>query len=351
MRGQPSEARAGRDNEVVTDRDPKVEALLALSLDDAGDGRGDVKTFDVVRELSKDESAASLAAGPLLAAITKESAFADLTVATDDLHEQFDRLEGSARRGQVEVAARLRRVQREFKSWLSSFKSFDDRTSRWLSHRFPGESAVQETFKNSLSREFDANFGYRICCTLRNITEHAGDVINSVHVTSRLKDPSIYRDAHVRREDAAVSDDDVVHATSLQLNAPKLAKDYPKRMRAKTRAELASVTKPIAVETIVGAAYQSCMRAHASLVVALWPEISQAVEIIEAHHHEAIAAGGLEAVFATNESVDALASGRRSFTLRPNWLDLALLARKNFGESTQLVSQEPVIYEWTDFTE
>ena len=59
------------------------------------------------------------------------------------------------------------RVQREFKAWLSEFRSLDDRTSAWLSGKFGQQSDIYEGFKALLSTEFDNNFAYRLCCALR----------------------------------------------------------------------------------------------------------------------------------------------------------------------------------------
>jgi hypothetical protein len=67
-------------------------------------------------------------------------------------------------------------LKKEFKDWLAALRTFDDRTSSWLSRQY-GRGAELDGFKRLLSSEYDANFAYRFACALRNVSEHADDVL------------------------------------------------------------------------------------------------------------------------------------------------------------------------------
>lgn len=211
-------------------------------------GVGEVKkTFHFLRNVAQEETEQNQAAERLLRRMTLQSGFADLKHAEEILHEEIQRLETEEARPQQSYR-RGARLQREFKAWLSAFRAFDDRTSAWLSDQFGKDSPAYLTFKRLLSHEFDTNFGYRLCCALRNVSEHEADVINDMHF-------------HVSR-----NPDSGARETSMTIrfDGQRLAESFPK-IRPATREELRRCERPLELVLIVKAVGISCQQVHAGL--------------------------------------------------------------------------------------
>lgn len=335
---------------MATPEDAAYESLVAVgdqAIDPEDPASEQMMTVEVVRELTADESDQSTDADALLRAMITDSPFADLKLATDDLHDEFNRLDDAARGDRSELQARVRKVQREFKNWLSNFRSFDDRTSSWLSESFGKNSEAFRVFKTGLSREFDHNFAYRLCYALRNVTEHSADVLNAITLSSRIApSPVGSLDAPVDR--SLRDETDVLYTSKLGIDGPKLAARHD-QIRARTRAELIELASPIHAETVVGAAFLSCLRVQAELMIALWPEVDAAVGLVEGLHREALDAGGGTAWFVTNDSLSAFIKSRSSLTFRANPIELAELARQNEAASRTMLAVSPAEYLATDF--
>lgn len=306
-----------------------TEWLFGFVRETEGDGRR--KTFRYLREISAVESARSRAAEALLARMTAGSPLADLRTAQSDLMAEVGWLEAGGVTGNPAAGAG-RKVQKEFKAWLSAFKSFDDRTSAWLSRDYGQESAVYQAFKRLLSHEFDANFAYRLCSGLRNAAEHQGDVLNDIHL----------------RRGRVGDGREVEHEVVVRLNVSVLADRFPK-IRSATREEMRTATEPLEVELVVGAVGLSCERVHAGLLMALSDELDGAATVVEGFHGEALAAGGEWAMFIPDKSVEGLHDNPRGqLNLRWNRYELAELVRRNRAQVDAVLSVPSVPLHWRD---
>ena len=172
-------------------------------------------------------------------------------------------------------------MQREFKAWLSEFRSLDDRTSAWVSGKFGQQSDIYEGFKALPLTEFDNNFAYRLCCALRNVSEHRAGVINAARL-----DVS-----------AAAETGEPQRRVNLQIDGPKLVADSGPKMRAATREELVDAPGLLEVEGLVRATLMSCERVHMGLFASLWNQVHRAIALFEGYQEEAQAKGGTLAVF------------------------------------------------------
>jgi hypothetical protein len=295
-----------------------------FALEDHPDAKaGEVrKTFLFLRHVAQEETEQNQAAERLLRRMTLQSGLADLRHAEEILHEEIQRLETEEARPS-QAHRRGARLQREFKAWLSAIRAFDDRTSAWLSDQFGKDGQAYVTFKRLLSHEFDTNFGYRLCCALRNVSEHESDVINDVHI-------------HVSRNpDSGAREISV----TIRFDGPRLAENFP-RIRAATREELRSCEKPVELALIVKAVSLSCQQVHAGLFLAMWPEIQSAIEIIEQAHQEAVDADGDWATFVQRSAYAEMGRRPSTMSMRHNAYELAELARRNHAQ-TSAVQQQP----------
>jgi hypothetical protein len=296
-----------------------AEGLFGFADDAAGDEM--VKTFHYVRDLTAAETEQSRAAEALLRKVTIGSALSELRAAERSLHEAIEVLEreGGSTPNWHGAGAR---VQREFKAWLSAFRSFDDRTSAWLSGELGKESEVYREFKRLLSAEFDTNFAYRLCCALRNASEHVDNVINDLRVT-----------ASENAEGGGVET-----LVLLRLDGPRLARDFT-RIKPATREELRNCSGPLELEWILGAATLSCERVHCGLLLALWGTLEPAIRLCQSLHDEALANGGGWAIFIPTDSLSGLGQGPAQMTVRYNAKNLGDLALSNRSEGEAILGQ------------
>lgn len=304
------------------------------------EGSKKFKNLSYVREVSEEERRSSEESGVYLFAMTAGSHLAHLISATQDLHEEIEALETKGPTPN-NIHQSGSRIQREFKAWLSAFKSFDDRTSVWLSRTVGTEDPAYLSFKRLLSEEFDANFAYRLCCALRNAAEHAGDVINDMRYTTRGNKGT----------------GETEHEILLRFDGPKLAHQFPK-MRSATRAELQTITEPLELEWIVGDTLLSCERIQAGLFLAMWDRTEQAIKIIEGFHREALNHGGEWAMFVPTSSTEELRAElanlveqpRVHIEMRHNPKNLADLARENYKQASTIRRTSTNLLSWSDFT-
>jgi hypothetical protein len=318
------------------------EALFAVQPKDDG------SAWSWIRHVSVTESDAHKLAIRRLRAVTESSSYADMLDQLDDFHRQIEAVERSLNEDRFLETSEKRSVERGLKAWLSAFSSFDGRTSKWLSREFGKDHPAYNDFKSALSREFDRNFAYRLCCALRNAAEHSGDILNAVQVRSR---PPANADAEENQPEAdrkSIEGRQPVRELSLEIDGPLLAQSHPK-MRSATRAELRSATRPLLVESFVGAAAVSCLHAHATLIVSLGTEIEQAVGLVQALHQEALDADGVAAVLLPAQQLADVRS-QTSLTARLNEIDLAELAAENYRESLTVLGGPAPVFTWDDMT-
>ncbi|MCW2857869.1 MAG: hypothetical protein JWR52_3484 [Marmoricola sp.] len=292
-----------------------VESLAAVW---NGHARGPGITMHRLRDLSDEESGQSKRDAALLANVGPASPLASLVHAQADLQERGDAFVTGSRQDRDRASARL---QNAFKAWLSAFRSFDDRTCAWLSTEFGKEHPAYVKFKQALNAEFDASFGYRLSCALRNVSEHAGDVITDLSRSEhKAPDGSVQRQARV------------------SLDGPQIARRFGKKMRAATRDELADAATPIGIQALVAVTMLSCDHAFCVLIDALGQNIQGTADRVrsfdgEARHHRPDA----DAAFLDTSTFDELNLG--TIGLRENPLGLAVLAEENLKAARSKVSQ------------
>jgi hypothetical protein len=301
------------------------EDLFALEDHPGAGPRVLKKTFHFIRHVPREETEQNQSAARLLSQMTLRSGLADLRYAEEILHEEIARIEADGTNPSTQPR-RGARLQREFKAWLSAFRAFDDRTSAWLSDQFGKDHPAYTSFKQSLSHEFDRNFGYRLCCALRNVSEHQADVINDMHF-HRHQNP-----------DSGAPETSV----TVRFDGPRLAESFP-RIRPATRDELRRCERPLELVWIVKAVGMSCERIHAGLFIALWPEIQSSIETIGRAHEEAIEAGGDWAAFLGRDMYTGLGEGPSDLSMRWNAYELADLAIRNHAETSAIVQGAPWI--------
>ena len=300
--------------------DLQAESLFSWA--GAADGNERVSTLHFVRDLTADETEKSRFAELLLRAMTEGSALAELRAANSSLHEAIEIFEREGTNSGSDAYRAGAKVQREFKTWLSALRSFDDRTCAWLARELGQEGQVYQEFKRLLSAEYDSNFAYRLCCSLRNASEHAGNVINSLSVGSR--------------ENAERGGIETV--VVLRLNGPRLARDFP-RIKASIREELRNCSGPLEVEWIVGAAALSCERIHCGLLLALWRDLEPLILLCQSLHDAAQANGGGWAVFVPTGTFTGPEQIPKQMTLRYNAKNLGDLALRNRSEAETILGQ------------
>ncbi|HET7386782.1 MAG TPA: hypothetical protein VFJ19_08995 [Nocardioidaceae bacterium] len=286
-----------------------------------------------VRRLSRAETAASADAIRFVHGLTVGGALQELRGASDRFFGEVERLESRPYSQNAHPGAALA-LEASFKSWLSSFASYADRTKAWISREIGKDTEEFRAFGRWLSQEFDSNFSYRLCCSLRNASEHAGRVINALSFSSHESEPG----------------GPVEENVTIRLDCPALAERFPK-MPAKTRVEMLSVTHQLELEWIVGAAIQSCQWVNARLFVALGDRLRSASDVIERFDAEV----GGQSSFETTGYFDFgdAPSGRTKWHLRVNRGDLAAVARQGLLDSERMLATRldaPALV-WQDFVD
>ncbi len=294
-----------------------AEALFAIRANVEGDSKA---TFQHLRSLTSDEIAASEQDEALLRGLTSNSELAALRAAADEFHAALDTVEEAAAhpmRAQPASAA----VQRTFKAWLSAFRSFDDRTCAWLS-RWTDDAAVRE-FRRLLSLEYDANFAYRLSAALRNVSEHAGHVINAFTL-SRGEGPDGPRTTAV-----------------VGFDGPRLVAEFTS-MKASVRNELEACSALISVEGVVGAAMLSCESAHAGLLLHLASRLAAAVGRVRTLQTEADPDGNDSCIAAFVDLSQLQKNGGGKMQLRYNPIDLARVVEAGLSQSPLIRAAAPL---------
>ncbi len=284
------------------------------------------KTFIYIRPLRPNELERIPKVSSLLYRMTDGSGLKHLRQAEADFHRSIEHWEAATRSDQIHALGRL--VQRDFKLWLSGFRALDDHTSAWLAKAYGKESDIFRQFKESLSEEYDSNFAYRLCATLRNASEHVSQVINDAASTLQVEEDGTSR-----------------HVVKLQFDGPRLCSDFPK-LKASVRAELATLPRPLQVEAVVGAATLSCERVHCRLLLILWDELAQAIVFCDELKREAEEAGGQYALFVGRDSFPP-DGGPLAFQYSPQ--NLADLVGENRKQADNILSL-PLVLEAEDLT-
>lgn len=234
----------------------------------------DTHVLDFIRDLSQQESDDHAAGIALLTRLSSTSAYRDLHDAAQQVQDARRIAEEAMKKHSPLVDAEVHDLHVKVKVWLSAFRSFDDRTSSWLSREF-GENSAQETeFKRMLSLEFDSNFAYRMCAALRNASEHVDRVVNVIKSKSREQPDG--------RTELLVT---------IALDGPRLATDF-KKLNGSIKRELREVPTLMTLEKVVNAVMDSCTAAFAGLILFLRPQIQAAVTQIRGLDGEARAVGG-----------------------------------------------------------
>jgi hypothetical protein len=257
--------------------------LVAVS---DGDPEADVQqTWLNIRDLTQGEVEAVREATALFRDLLEDSPLADLKTTAGDLQASVENYICDER---WPYSSGHQEVRRRFKSWLGALRTFDDRTSHWISTTFGDTHPAYGAFKARLSNEYDNNFAYRFACALRNVSEHVSQTINVMRAGS-----SELPDGRSRR--------------TLEIGFNRdLAADL-KTLKAQVRDELAACEGVLGLETVVGYAVASCERAYGSAVLALWPDLEQRLAVVEGLHREATGRGG---AIARAVDLDVMATGR-----------------------------------------
>lgn len=248
-----------------------------------GAGKPDHAAY-VVRPLTDAEDAAIRAASGLLNEVVGANAFADLIHAQDELEAAHGALVSAHRAGLGHNEART--LDRRYKAWLAAFRSWVDRTHHGLSKVYGKGSAEYEGGDGYFSEEFDANFGYRVACALRNVGEHQGSVLNAVKMRSRMVDGSSVMEVDARIDLRRL-----------------VAADTGGRLRPATRREMAAVDAPIDAGLLVELTMISCHRIQARIVIDRENDLRDAIDFVRGLHDEGVAAGGEQTVFMNEEAI------------------------------------------------
>lgn len=234
-----------------------------------------------VRDLTSQECEDADIATQILSALTAGSPYEDLDQTYRELIALLDSDPPTA------TAAAFRygsEVRRRFRHWLNDFRSFDDRTSAWLSRTFDDNHPVLGTFKRALSAEYDANFAYRLATALRNLSTHTANMLN-----------------HQMWHVSTGADGHPVSHPVLAIDGRRLVEEFP-TMKATVRDELRDLHGLFDVRAVVDACMKSCLRAHCTLTHALWEEIEPERELVAEFHQSAVAAGGEAAIFVNSNT-------------------------------------------------
>jgi hypothetical protein len=288
-----------------------------------------------VREVSEAETEGSVAAEELLQRITERSGLAEVTAAVNEFYAAVKAAETSGGAGSRES---LPRMERTFGGWLSAFRAFDDKTKAWLSRAYGKDSPAYQAFTTTLSEEFDGDFAYRLVCSLRNAATHVDRVINAASFQSR----------EVKGMEEPLTN------VVLEVDPARLAQDFPK-MRAATRDELAGADRNLDLRKVVYGVMGSCERAHAVLFDTLWPQLDEAVILVEGFHAEAVAtpppeASRTGAFFVPTETLSRLPE-MTGLSIRQNPIMEAWLTRRNRTEVDKVLRRGPAPgMIWEDYT-
>lgn len=276
-----------------------------------------------IREVDQSEFDALAGATAMLRSLSHGNAYADVVDAEEALREA---LRGATHAwatgaGSPPLAA-IRAVHTTFKAFLSAARSFEDRWASYLSAAVGRNHPVYSKFKDAVQAERDRQFAYRLCCALRDVTEHAGDVINIVEAAAG---PGVTGAP--------------TYLVRFALDGPKLAAVYP-RLWSEVRAELEQATEPIAVGAVASAALRSCERSYAALLNCVQPHLDRACEVLQSMHDEAAARGGR----AANVISVPVWDERIGHNVVANqWVEIqwACQIQKNLAEARQPLKGEP----------
>ena len=285
-----------------------------------------------LRVVSPQEHEELLRAHLLLRQLLDESPYQGLVTASERFASSAGTLERQWRTERPRSSLSVAEVERSFKGWLGAFRSFDDQTSHLISQEFGGpESVPFRTFKTALADQYDANFAYRLCCALRNVSEHAVSVLNRIRLISEEQEGG-----------------GVTSSVELTIDGPALAASSD-RMKSTMREELSRVTEPLVVPAIMHSAMDSCWRAFAAVLISVESSIDRAASGLLALHQEAVAAGGLEAII---QSVVRAGEGEGRGTMEMQAVNIgrARLAQRALVQAAETCARSATVRVASDFT-
>ena len=226
--------------------------------------------FRYARSMTADEHQSVIDARALIGRLVTDSEFATLEGYRDDFLEAVDAQMDVLATDRDRVLSLLPKTNRRFADFIHAFRSFDDRTSRWLSRSFGKASEAYTEFKGATHVEFDRSSAYRLCCALRNVSAHSTQVLSS-HLAGALKPGG----------GSTVTLDLVIDGLDL---IEKF--DVNVRSRREFGASPRMHVVPAINDVVDG-----CRRAHSRLCVALESEYLDAVALLAGLYEEACEGG------------------------------------------------------------
>lgn len=295
-----------------------------------GWGRGEENGEEIhvsvtIRQLTENEWVAVNAGARLLTTLVARNSFTDLQHARDEVEAAY----------QVALATKvgsppdLGLLQRRYHSWLGAHRAFVDRTHHWLSETVGQGSDKHRDCAQFFRDEFDANFGYRLTCALRNVSEHQDSVLNSIAVHNHLVNGIPVQDVAANIDCGKV-----------------VAADTGGRIRRATRDEMLALSSELDGGRIIGTTMGSCDRIYARIFGAFRPEVDEIVSLADALHNEAVTAGADQAVFMSGESLQNIGQG--PIELKSNPKSLSERALNLIPELESLAANAPLKVEASD---
>lgn len=285
----------------------------------------------IVREFSDTEDKSLRYATQCLREVTEQSGYQALIEARDRIALVLSDLRKIPATVPNQRAAAVRGLHEAFKSWLSAIRTFDDQTSHFVDGASLDGPSMLKEFKSALSEEYDNNLAYRLCMALRNLTQHSGPVINSIHFqSSELPNGRVLNEVMVG-----------LHGPTLVTASPKLKKGI--------RDELSCFSQSLDIESIVNAVMASCERAFARLAVLMSNFIDGWARTVEAINNEATT-GGAKAALVMGVMVPSGVPGRS--TAGAYWVDcrFASTARRALTQANEVLTRPRFVVTARDLT-
>lgn len=187
---------------------------------------------------------------------------------------------------------------------LSALRAFDDRTSRYLKHKYGEGSAPFQTFKEALSHEYDSEFSYRFMYRLRNYSQHCGQP----ELTGGVKGSRATDGTSVRR-------------VSIAFDSVALLNRFDKWGPA-VKGELQAIGGKFEAEPIADRLMISCGRAYSKMLVSQAEDVRVAAKFIRECDKSSGGADRIPCFFGLNRD-EWLGAGPRNTSLRLVRIDLA----------------------------
>lgn len=165
---------------------------------------------------------------------------------------------------------KIHAVNRQILNLLSAAKAYIDQVPQHLNSIFMPSKAESEMFVSMTNAEFDANFGYRIMCALRNHAQHGDFPVQSLELGSiwtRNEDQRLCRSGATA----------FIHLDALRYN-PKV--------RAKTRLELESYGEKLDLKPLVRQYMSSFSRLHIFVRGMIFEVAGKSEQLIREVHND-----------------------------------------------------------------